>query len=695
MEQFLRQHTFIRLLIPFIAGIIAAGYIPQINTCYYIIFGVVIFILMLMFVKYFTRSKIFGILTNVLFFVTGLYITSVNKPTQPVNNQNATLVHASTVGYPKPKQKGYSVELKIHAIKQDKTWVQTEQNIMAFFCADSMSAQLKAGQQIVFNSGIKGQAGRMNPFGFDYNEYLFNNNITGTVYIKSGQWLIVNHETTGIKNIALNIRHKLIDILKKNHLTDQNLAVVSALVLGYKDELSAAVKDAYSAAGAVHVLAVSGLHVGIIFMVLNTLLGWLNKNKHTNAIKQVIILVCIWVYALITGLSPSVMRAAVMFSFVLLGNILNKKSHIYNSLAASALLLLLINPQLLYNIGFQLSYMAVVGIVFFVPYIVNWVYIKNKAGHYFWQLISVSLSAQLATTPLTFYYFKQFPTYFLLTNTFVVIAGTIILYAGLLIITVSPISIISGFLGRALNAFTLVLNNTINGISNLPKSVITNVSLSAFDSVFLYIIIISITTFFISKNAKALIICMLSIIVLQTWPLLYNFKNYNRQVFCVYSTQQNTIMHFVNGFNSILLTSDTTNNKYTKNFYRDALDYWHIKPTNNTTVLLNDTIMLNNFWYNKNRWVNNNQKGLILANNTKNLQLKNNNIFIDYVLVTEYTALKPSNILNNLNIDKIIVGGTVPQYLITNNKLNLPSNIATHYVSTQGAYINIKHKPDN
>ena len=249
------------------------------------------------------------------------------------------------------------------------------------------------------------------------------------------------------------MRDKLLNILKENGLKNNELAVASALILGYKDDLGEELKHSYSSAGATHVLAVSGLHVGIIFLVLNFLLNILDKNDRFKISKAILLICFLWAYATITGLSPSVVRAATMFSFVTIGKSFGKSSSIYNTLCASAFVLLVYNPYLIMEVGFQLSYLAVVGIVYFQSIIYKWIYVKNKFLKYIWMITSVSIAAQLTTFPLGLLYLHQSPTYLFASNLFVIPGAMLIIGLGILLFITSWIPLISGGIGWLLAKF--------------------------------------------------------------------------------------------------------------------------------------------------------------------------------------------------------------------------------------------------
>ena len=242
---------------------------------------------------------------------------------------------------------------------------------------------------------------------------------------------------------ALKLRKSFINIFENQGISGRNFAVVTALVLGMDDYLDNDTRKEFSSAGAIHILCVSGLHVGVIYMVLNALLFFLKRNKYARALRSLILLIGIWFYAMLTGLAPAVLRAATMFSFVIIGTGIKRKAGVFNSLTVSAFILLLFNPFLIYNVGFQLSYAAVIAIVAIQPTIYQIWQPKNKIADNIWGITTVSVAAQLGTAPLGLFYFHQFPNYFIITNLIAIPLATLILYAGFLSVILSPLTIVA------------------------------------------------------------------------------------------------------------------------------------------------------------------------------------------------------------------------------------------------------------
>ncbi len=308
--------------------------------------------------------------------------------------------------------------------------------------------------------------------------------------------------TRPIFQISYKGRQKMLEMLVSNGIAGDEFAVVSAILLGYNENLEPEFRAKYADAGALHVLCVSGLHVGIVFALIELFLTFLNRRKSTSIIRLVIILLCIWCYAFITGLSTSVQRASVMFSFLAFRQIGKYHSNPYNLLATSAFVLLLINPYIFNKIGFQLSYVAVVAIIALSNPIYSLVAIKNKFFDAIWKLLVVSYTAQVGTFPLSIYYFHQFPNYFFLTNLLIIPSVWLIIYTGIITLAVSVIwSWPAAKISFLLNLMLMALYTSVSFIDELPFSKAEFLVLYLPQVLMLYGLIILTTQFFVNRKA--------------------------------------------------------------------------------------------------------------------------------------------------------------------------------------------------
>ena len=311
---------------------------------------------------------------------------------------------------------------------------------------------------------------------FDYGLYLRRQGIVGTAWAHRGNWQIAGHQTRkGIKAIAQQCQHSLYKRYQAMGITGKELGILSALTLGYREELDKDVQRSFSASGAMHILAVSGLHTGIVWGILVwmlTLGGWLkpmHEEKGKRWLLGSILLVLLWIYAFVTGLSPSVMRSALMLSFWELAHLTGQHTSRWNPILAAAVIILLINPLALWSVSFQLSFAAVLGIMIIAQWLQQHTRLHRSWSKYISGLLIVSIGAQLATMPLTLYYFGQTSNYFALTNLIVIPLAFIVLLLGLSTLAFSW-CILGEWIGIAAKWSTWVMRQAVEWIEALPYS---------------------------------------------------------------------------------------------------------------------------------------------------------------------------------------------------------------------------------
>lgn len=370
-----------------------------------------------------------------------------------------------------PTGKRLRAWVQVAAVQDSQQQMQTAHHrILAYLDITADSRKLQSGDVLLLRGKVREVQGPLNPQQFDYKAYLSYRGVYYQAFVE--EWQRIDRQPS-LFSKAAQLRQYCIGILRKHLPTADEFSVGAALILGYKAELSEAVEEAYANTGAMHVLAVSGLHVGLVQLLLMALLGRLPiKGRWWRYLRTLLILLGIWAFALITGASPSVLRAATMFSFLAVGQAFERSTNVYNTLAASAFVLLCFNPMLLYHVGFQLSYLAVLGIVYFQPRIYRLWIVENRLGDYLWQLAAVSLAAQIGTLPISLYYFHQFPIYFLLSGLVVVPAAGFVLGSGLLLFAVQAVPFAGSILGQVLYGLLYVVNACIFTLEQLPGSLV-------------------------------------------------------------------------------------------------------------------------------------------------------------------------------------------------------------------------------
>jgi len=555
----------LRILIPFILGIslsLTFNNIFNIDESIIVGFSLILIFFIFNYKKFIRNYKhrwIFGLCIHLFFIIFGYLITSnykeVNCKTDfsHVRSKQDTVI-ATILDPIQERSNSYKVLLGIQSIKKNNQWLPVTGKAMTYFTKDSAAAELKYGDCIVLFADFSEVKAPQNPEEFNYKKYLSMQSVFSQGFVKSERWhKLATGKGNWVKQQALNIRNIFLHIFKENNLSGEEYAVSAALILGYTDKIDSDLISVYQGTGALHILSVSGMHVGVIFIVLNFLLIGLEKTKSGKIIKPIILVLMIWFYAAITGFSPAVNRAATMITFVIIGQSFNRYTNIYNTIAASAIFLLLLNPLLLANIGFQLSYVAVIGIVILQKRIYNWWIPKSWLLNQLWLIVSVSLAAQIATAPLSLYYFHQFPNYFLLTNIIIVPPSNFIIYSGIALLLFSPITFISSFFGSVLVYLVYGLNQSIRYIESLPMSVTHQVNVSLVETIFAYLAIIIIAYYFYSKR-KILIFCALTILILLFSSIsIRQIQLEKQKKIIVYHINKSTAIDFISGKNHMLL----------------------------------------------------------------------------------------------------------------------------------------------
>lgn len=343
---------------------------------------------------------------------------------------------------------------------------------------EGSSATFSYGNRLLFQNTVVPVRPAYNPKQFDYRRYLAHKNIYYQGYLQADDVEVIqNGGGNAVVGMALDARQYLVAKFSRYISDKEALEVCSALILGYRANFQAETLEAFINTGTVHVLSVSGLHVGMVFFLLNFLLGFLDKLRYGRALRFVVILLTIWGYVLLTGMAPSILRAGVMISFLLLAGWGRRTNHNINSLFASAFFLLLLDPFMLFDMGFQLSYLAVIGLFTLYPLLRKMFAVRNRWINPIVQAIWVSISAQLFTTPLALYYFHQFPNYFLLGNLFVMIPATALMYVGLAL-AVLPFSVLNVWFGVVLAYLSRFLLWGLKTIEGLPFAILQGIDLS-------------------------------------------------------------------------------------------------------------------------------------------------------------------------------------------------------------------------
>lgn len=436
----------------------------------------------------------------------------------------------------RPELKTNSTLLKIRLLPSDN--MESRQIVLISTRRDSLfTASLKPGSIISFEGKPERIRNFNNPGEFDYARYMAIRGAWYRIYLNPDKIEYHPNQKPAffITRFADKIRGFVLHSTEKHIHGAEESGVVRALTIGVRNEIPEELNQSYRNAGVVHVLSISGLHVGIIYMIINFILGIFGQNKHFSILKIGIIIAIIWFYALLSGFSPSVVRASVMFTLLSLGKMLNRDISSFNTLAASALFILAFNPLLIYDIGFQLSYLAVAGILHFQPVFYNLFRFTNIIADYFWGLVSVSLAAQLVTAPLTIYYFHQFPVYFLLANILIIPLIFLILCGSVLMLSFSFFSKPAVIIAYLVEKLTWLTNQVIIWIDSLPGGLIGGLVLTKLQLIILYLILIALVIWQSLKKSRMAFPILILLVLFLVIPVSSALKKNHEELICIYN----------------------------------------------------------------------------------------------------------------------------------------------------------------
>jgi competence protein ComEC len=446
-------------------------------------------------------------------------------------------------------------ESEVIAVYSDKLIQNSKGKLLIALKSDTLETiDVNYGDIFLIPANFQEVEPSYNPGEFDFKSYLKDKQIYFQIFLQSDEARnVLQNAGNPIISFALTLRK---DLVKKfiRYIPDQEASsMASTLILGYRADLNKDLIDAYSKTGTMHVLSVSGMHVGIVFLVLSFLLKPMNRSKNLILLRAIIIILVIWFYSLLTGFSPSVCRSALMLSFVVLGKAMNKNQNTYNLIAISAFFLLLYDPYYLFDVGFQLSYLAVAGLVYFHPIIYNLFYIKNKLLDHVWSYCALSIAAQLATFPLSIYYFHQFPIYFLLSNLLIVLPIAIIMYLGIAFLII-PYPLIIHPLGKFLNWLINFTNDILYKIEQLPFSAMEGIWVSSFEYLLISSLIISFIFWQLYRNKLFIWLAFFIGFILAVSQSLKSIENFDRHELIFYNLRKNTGIAYLHKGRSIIIT---------------------------------------------------------------------------------------------------------------------------------------------
>lgn len=656
-------YPFIRITFYFVLGILTHHFTDYTINSNYLIGVIFSLFVTYLLIKIIFKNQNFllgnlGMIVIVLSgFLNAIYYDQSNNPHHLLHNSR--------------KISGYIAKINSSVIEKEKYFIY-DAIVRKVFLNDSIvdltgtiklylrrqkndSSLLNYGDKILIKKSPFRLPPPGNPNEFNYMKYMAGQNIYFQQFIDAiDLQLISNNPSNPILAWAYKYRNYFSNKIDDYVFNKHEGAIAKALILGVKDGLDNKIKSSYASAGAMHVLAVSGLHAGIIHLILQWLFLPLIKRKYWKSILPIVSIICLWCFAMITGLSPSIMRAVTMFSIIIIGDHFFSKPNIFNSLSLSAFVLLIYNPNFLFSVGFQLSYIAVGGIVYLFPLIYDLIKCDSKVLDQIWSISAVSISAQIATFPLTVYYFHQFPTYFLISNLIVIPAAFIIMSIGIALLA-SPLFFVSDFLGFILELLINWLNSFVFYIQAMDMSLIEWLYINEIQTITIYILIFNFLMLIYYRKLvfmKLMFICSLIISISGCQSI---FKQFNDKKLIFYDIKGKSIIDKIDGFNTRLSSVNKVGNielvKYQIDPFRLAHNLAPVEKIDINELRTSDQFHDAKVLY----W--NNLKFIIISKKLRNLK-SSTPIACDVLVISNDSVKKLAEIASLFRFKEIIIDGT-------------------------------------
>ena len=669
------KYPFVRMLIPFALGIWVSIFVVALRLSPTFLIAAALALLamaalMAFLLKHQRNSWFFGAVMACYLFMAGYSLARVHEAEVQKDYYRNFQTHASyyvarVYDYPTERPNSIRTVLELQYQFCDSAASRpVSGKVMAYFPKSDSAFALHYGDLIAIPAPIREVTPPLNPEEFDYRAYLGRKGITGQVYLKDEDWIdLQTNDANPIYAFSYRFRDILLASLQRSGLSDDEFGVAAAILLGYDDYLADEVRKNYVAAGSMHILCVSGMHVGIIYLLASFLLGFLNRKKWQKTLKQVLLLALIWFYALIAGLSPSILRASLMISFVIIGEMIRRKGFIINSIAASAFILLCINPNNLFEIGFLLSYAAVMGIVVLQRPIYNLLYVKNKLLDKAWQITAVALSAQIATIPFTLFYFHQFTTYFWLSNLFMTPISFIVVISGMILLLVSWIPYLNTLVGYLVWGAVYVMNWVVAKIESIPYSIVKGLYVNDFEFAVLLVALLLLMLTFMLRKRRLFIAMLAALLVVMASVTIRLYGSDEQKGMTAFSLRNHTAIDFVRGGEHVLLADSTLMADESTVDYsiKGAWSKRHL--SHHPQVFGLDEDYANQYVCKKSNLVSFDGKLLALWDGQQFDDSLSYRLPVDYLLVSGKQKPDVQAVVNGYDAKMLLIDGSVPRYL--------------------------------
>lgn len=560
-------------------GILAAHFFP-IDTFilkYLLALLLAVFILWLWARNRLIQNVFFGIAVYMCFFAIGYFSYQIRLPqfrlshyTHLATDNTAKLLHLKIIQPLKPDRFNIKYIARVKAVNGEPS----EGKILLYIAKDSLSQLFAPDDILLVYALISEIAAPLNPHQFSYSEYMKSLGVYAQLKVSEKNILKTREGSKTIMGFAQKLRAQIIEKLKKTKLKKDERAIIQALVLGERKEIDKELYREYAATGTVHILAVSGLHVGVFYIILAFLFRPLKRGKYGTLIHLLLIVLLLWGFALLSGLSPSVSRAVTMFSLFAVAKLFNRDTNTLNTLFLSFFLLLVINPLWLFQVGFQLSYLAVFFIVWLQPLFYKITYTKYGVLRKVWTIASVTLCAQIGVLPFSLYYFHQIPGLFLLANIVVLPFLTLLMCGGILIVLLAFLEMLPDWFAESYNFLIEMLNGFIHWVAGKENFLITDIHFSTLKVLGTYFLIVALALFLKKRNYRRLVVSLSAILILIAIYINAEFRTSANKL-VIFQKNRKTLMGYKNGMDFTVFRKDTSTDiseKYPIKSFKTAMN---------------------------------------------------------------------------------------------------------------------------
>lgn len=569
IEEF-RRAPFVRLLLPFLLGLVCQTLIV---SCPIVAFPIaagffVLYLLSYFCIKSYALRWVHGISLYLLLFFCGVSAVQ-NTQQQSELPQNVPLkILAVVADHPAEGLKFIKFNLQVKGWQDTAGNAQVaHENIFVYLRKQDGVTLPKLGDELMLSAVLQAIPPPQNPYEFDYAEYLQTEQIFCSAFVDIDKFVVVDSgQLSWFPMFIKTLSRRALQVLDNTGIDGDELAVLHLLTLGDRTLIDSDLRNSYAVAGASHVLSVSGAHVVMIAMILSYLLVPFKRKKYGEVFSGAALLLILWTYAFITGLAPPVLRATIMYTLMTANSMLARKGNTYNNLAFAALLICVFDPYALFDVGFQLSFMAVISIAFFHPRIHRLLYINNKILDAVWGATVMSVAANIGTFPIVLYIFHQFPLYFILTNVLISLPVTLILvfFVGVFLLSFVPVvNAAVPFLAIVLNGLVWLLNFVVRMVESIPGSLVEGLWITASQTWMLMLFLLLFSLLLWTRLRALVVGALLCLTLFFATRASVLYHQQQQRLAVVYSVRNTSLIMFYNARHPfVVCDSSDMNNSF-------------------------------------------------------------------------------------------------------------------------------------